>query len=230
MLAPLVIAGYTRGGQLMLTSDVENFPGYEHSVAGPELIGDLTAQAQRFGAEFWGVDVQTLDLSKHPFVITTRNATLSARAIILATGADAVWLDAQDEEQFRGRGISTCATCDGALFKGKDVVVVGGGDSAMEEATFLTRFARKVTLVHRGATFRASKTMLQRALQHKRIEVKAPRIVRRWLGDKRGLLRGVELQNPDTSECEEVACSGGFIAIGHRPNTRFLGGQVRASV
>ena len=157
LLNPLVIAGYNFGGQLMLTSDVENFPGYQTAVSGPQLMDDLTCQAKKFGAEFWATNCQSIDVSSHPFSIKTSNCTILAKSIIISTGAEALWLNAGRENEFKGKGISTCATCDGYMFRNKPVLVIGGGDSAMEEATFLTRFASSVTLVHRRDSFRASK-------------------------------------------------------------------------
>lgn len=158
LLNPLVIAGYIPGGQLTLTSDVENFPGYPDPVSGPQLVDDLANQAKKFGAEFWNVNCDKLDLSCYPFKIHMPNCTVLSRSIILATGAESVWLDSQDEDKYKGTGISTCATCDGYLFRDKDVIVVGGGDSAMEEADFLSRFAKSVSIVHRrGAFDKASK-------------------------------------------------------------------------
>lgn len=157
LLKPLVVAGYEAGGQLMLTNDVENFPGYRHAVTGPELIADLTEQAKTFGAELWQTNCQYINTSVYPFELHLPNCTVTARAIIIATGADSIWLNALDEDQFKGKGISTCATCDGYIFRNKPIVVIGGGDSAMEEATFLTRFASSVTVIHRSESFRASK-------------------------------------------------------------------------
>ena len=144
----------------MLTNDVENFPGYRHAVTGPELIADLTEQAKTFGAEFWQTNCQFINTSVYPFELRLPNCTVTARAIIIATGADSIWLNAPDEDLFKGKGISTCATCDGYIFRNKPIVVIGGGDSAMEEATFLTRFASSVTIIHRSETFRASKVLI----------------------------------------------------------------------
>lgn len=157
LLKPLQIAGYNAGGQLMLTSDVENFPGYKDAISGPDLINDLTNQARKFGTDIWQLDCDRVNLSKRPFEVIVKNCTITANALIISTGANALWLGADREVEFQGRGISTCATCDGYLFRDKSVVVVGGGDSAMEEANFLTRFARDVTIVHRREHFRASK-------------------------------------------------------------------------
>ena len=157
VLNPIVVAGYISGGQLMLTSDVENFPGYQESVPGPKLMEDLTYQAKRFGAIFLNKDCDRLDLHNYPFRIFVNDQVLLSKSIILSTGAKASWLDAESENMYKGKGISTCATCDGYLFKNKSVIVIGGGDSAMEEAIFLTRFARKVTIIHRRDTFKCSK-------------------------------------------------------------------------
>lgn len=160
LLKPLQIAGYNAGGQLMLTSDVENFPGYRSAITGPELIDDLSQQARKFGTDIWQTDVLKVDFSKRPFKLTLKNCTVLSEAVILSTGASAIWLGAENEAEFQGKGISTCATCDGYLFRDQSVVVIGGGDSAMEEASFLTRFAKQVTVIHRSDTFRASKVLL----------------------------------------------------------------------
>jgi thioredoxin reductase (NADPH) len=157
MLKPLQISGFNSGGQLMLTSDVENFPGYRDPITGPELIEDLTHQARRFGTDIWQADVVEVDLKKRPFVLKLYNCTVTADSIILSTGANSIWLGAEHEADYQGKGISTCATCDGYLFRDQTVVVVGGGDSAMEEANFLSRFAKEVIIVHRSSTYRASK-------------------------------------------------------------------------
>ena len=157
MLNPLQIAGFNYGGQLMLTTDVENFPGYRSAITGPELIDDLNFQARKFGSEIWQTDVLSIDFSQKPFAMKLHNCTITADAIILSTGANAVWLGADQETEFMGRGISTCATCDGYLFRDQTVIVIGGGDSAMEEANFLSRFAKEIIIVHRRSSFRASK-------------------------------------------------------------------------
>lgn len=171
LLKPLQIAGYNAGGQLMLTSDVENFPGYKDAISGPDLINDLTNQARKFGTDIWQLDCDRVDLSKRPFEVIVKNCTVTANALIISTGANALWLGAEREVEFQGRGISTCATCDGYLFRDKSVVVVGGGDSAMEEANFLTRFARDVTIVHRREQFRASKVKYRTCLFHHTIQI-----------------------------------------------------------
>jgi thioredoxin reductase (NADPH) len=227
-LNPLVVAGYQSGGQLMLTSEVENFPGYQEPITGPEMMQDLTQQARRFGAEFWNTDCTSIDLSSYPYQVKMANCTVSAKSVILSTGAEALWLNAEGEEEFKGKGISTCATCDGYVFREKPVVVVGGGDSAMEEAIFLTRYASAVHVVHRRDTYRASKVMLERATKNPKITFHSNRIVSRWLGDD-GILNGVELKitgDPDKA-AERLSCDGAFIAIGHRPKTSFLDNQVK---
>ena len=161
LLKPLVIAGYNSGGQLMLTSEVENFPGYPDGRSGPDMMDDLMGQAKRFGAEFWQTDCGDIDTTCRPFRITTENCTVVAKSVIVATGAESTWLNAIDEDKYKGGDLSTCATCDGFLCRDKEVVVVGGGDSAMEEASFLTRFARRVNLIHRSGDFRASKVCVK---------------------------------------------------------------------
>ena len=226
MLDPLMFAGYMSGGQLMLTSDVENFPGYPEGIGGPEMMLDLRAQAERFGLEVQDRNVGSVDFSSRPFKVETEGEAFFANAIIICTGAEAIWLGAEGEEEQKGRGISTCATCDGAFFRDEEIIVVGGGDSAMEEATFLTRFASKVTLVHRRDVFRASKVMYERAANHPKIEIQAFRQVKKWLSDEKGL-SGAILEDPRDGSEYEIACSGAFIAIGHKPITQFLGGQLQ---
>lgn len=225
LLNPLMIAGYNAGGQLMLTSDVENFPGYVSPPTGPELMGDLMDQARRFGADIWQTDCKSIDFSSFPYKIETHNSTVEAKAIIISTGAEALWLGAEREEEFKGKGISTCATCDGYLFRNKPVVVIGGGDSAMEEANFLTRFASQVTLIHRRDSFKASKVMLKRVHENEKIKILTHRRVARWHG-KNGVLAGLTLEDPRDNSLEDVECEGAFIAIGHKPNTEFLKGQI----
>ena len=181
MLKPLMFAGYMSGGQLMLTSDVENYPGYPQGIGGPEMMMELREQAERFGLRVEDKNVERIDTTQRPFKVYVEGEEFRADALIICTGAEAIWLDAENEEAHKGRGISTCATCDGAFFRDHEIMVVGGGDSAMEEATFLTRFATKVTIVHRREVFRASKVMLERAKQHPKIEIKIFRSVKAWL-------------------------------------------------
>ncbi|MBE38649.1 MAG: thioredoxin-disulfide reductase [Euryarchaeota archaeon] len=225
MMEPMMFAGYMSGGQLMLTSDIENFPGYPQGIGGPEMMIDLRSQAERFGLKVVDKNVERVDFSSRPFGIWVEGEEFRAETVIICTGAEAIWLGAEGEQEQKGRGISTCATCDGAFFKGDEVIVVGGGDSAMEEATFLTRFASKVTIIHRRDVFRASKVMLERAKNHPKIEIRAHRQVKEWLSDDKGLT-GAVLEDPRDGSLEEIECTGAFIAIGHRPITEFLGGQV----
>jgi len=225
MMEPMMFAGYMSGGQLMLTSDIENFPGYPQGIGGPEMMIDLRSQAERFGLEVVDKNVERVDFSSRPFKVWVEGEEFRAETVIICTGAEAIWLGAEGEQGQKGRGISTCATCDGAFFRDDEVIVVGGGDSAMEEATFLTRFASKVTIIHRRDVFRASKVMLERAKNHPKIEIRAHRQVKEWLSDDKGLT-GAILEDPRDGSLEEIACAGAFIAIGHRPITEFLNGQV----
>lgn len=225
MMEPMMFAGYMSGGQLMLTSDIENFPGYPQGIGGPEMMIDLRSQAERFGLKVVDKNVERVDFSSRPFGVWVEGEEFRAETVIICTGAEAIWLGAEGEQGQKGRGISTCATCDGAFFRDDEVIVVGGGDSAMEEATFLTRFASKVTIIHRRDVFRASKVMLERAKNHPKIEIRAHRQVKEWLSDDKGLT-GAVLEDPRDGSLEEIECTGAFIAIGHRPITEFLGGQV----
>ncbi|DAC51272.1 MAG: thioredoxin-disulfide reductase [Candidatus Thermoplasmatota archaeon] len=225
MLNPLMFAGYMSGGQLMLTSDIENFPGYPQGIGGPEMMMQLREQAERFGLEVQDRNVESVDLSQRPYKVVVEGEEFLTNAIIISTGAESIWLNAPGEAEQKGRGISTCATCDGAFFRDEEVLVIGGGDSACEEATFLTRFASKVTLVHRRDVFRASTIMYERAANNDKIEIKTFRQVKEWLSDENGLT-GAVLEDPRDGSIEEIAASGAFIAIGHKPITGFLGGQV----
>ena len=216
-LEPLVIEGFQWGGQLMLTSEVENYPGYPEGITGPELMADLRRQAEHFGAEYLSDDVSKVDFSQRPFRIFVADEAYHARSVIVATGASARWLGLASEQRLQGRGVSACATCDGAFFRDKQVMVVGGGDSAMEEALFLTRFASKVTLVHRRDEFRASQVMLDRARQNAKIEFVLNAVVDEILGEQR--VEGVRLRSPDAAETWDVSADGVFVAIGHDPNT-----------
>lgn len=225
MLDPLMFAGYMSGGQLMLTSDVENFPGYPEGIGGPEMMMQLREQAERFGLHVEDKNVEKVDLSSRPYKVYVEGEEFLTDSIIVSTGAESIWLGAEGEEEQKGRGISTCATCDGAFFRDEEVIVIGGGDSAMEEATFLTRFAKKVTLIHRRDVFKASKVMYDRAEKHEKIEIKTFRNVKKWLSDESGLT-GAVLEDPRDGSEETIACTGAFIAIGHKPITGFLDGQV----
>ena len=225
LLKPLMFAGYMSGGQLMLTSDIENFPGYPKGIGGPEMMLELREQAERFGLEVQDKNVEKVDFSERPYRVWVEGKEFRSESIIICTGAESIWLGVEGEDAQKGRGISTCATCDGAFFREEEVIVVGGGDSAMEEATFLTRFAKKVTIVHRRDVFRASKVMYERAANHPKIEIKTHRIVKSWLSDDNGLT-GAVLEDPRDNATETVECTGAFIAIGHKPITDFLESQV----
>jgi len=216
-LRPLVIEGFNWGGQLMITSDVENYPGYADGVMGPEMMQDFRRQAERFGAEFVTDDVTKVDFSERPFRVSVGDDEYRSQAVIVATGASARQLGLESEQRLQGRGVSYCATCDAAFFPDKRVIVVGGGDSAMEEATFLTRFAAKVTIVHRRDEFRASPIMLDRARANDKIDWVTNAIVDEVLGD--GRVTGVRLRNTQTGETWELEADGVFAAIGHDPNT-----------
>jgi thioredoxin reductase (NADPH) len=216
-LEPLVIEGFQWGGQLMVTSDVENYPGYADGIMGPEMMADFRRQAGRFGAEFVTDDVTKVDFSEQPFRVWVEDTEYRARAVIVATGATARWLGLESEQRLQGRGVSACATCDGAFFRDKPIVVIGGGDSAFEEALFLTRFGTKVTLVHRRDEFRASQIMVNRANQNDKIELLTPYVVDEILGGD--CVTGVRLRHVETGEERELDAGGFFVAIGHDPNT-----------
>ena len=224
-LSPLVLKGVDAGGQLMLTTDVENYPGFADGILGPELMEQMEKQAARFGAEILPVHVTSVDLSERPFHVNAGDQSFLARTIIVATGATAKWLDIPGEERLRGRGVSACATCDGFFFRERELVVVGGGDTAMEEATFLTKFATKVTIVHRRGEFRASPIMAQRALEHPKIEVIWDTVLEEVLGD--AAVAAVRLRNVKMDDVRELPTDGVFMAIGHTPNTALFEGQLQ---
>jgi thioredoxin reductase (NADPH) len=221
-LEPLVIEGFNWGGQLMITSDVENYPGYADGVMGPAMMADFRRQAERFGAEFLTDDVTRVDFSERPFRVYVGESEHRADAVIVATGASARQLGLPSEQLLQGRGVSYCATCDAAFFREKTVVVVGGGDSAMEEATFLTRFADKVVVVHRREEFRASPIMVDRAREHEKVELVLNAIVEEILGTEEGHVTGVRLRDTVSGEEQIVEADGVFVAIGHDPNTSLV--------
>jgi thioredoxin reductase (NADPH) len=216
-LEPLVIEGFQWGGQLMITSDVENYPGYADGIMGPQMMQDFRRQAERFGAEFITDDVTRVDFSEQPLRVFVGEDEYRARAVIVATGASARWLGLDSEERHKGRGVSACATCDAAFFRGKDVYVVGGGDSAFEEALFLTKFADRVHLVHRRDEFRASKIMVDRARANDKVDFVLNAVVDEIVGDAK--VEALKLRSTVTDETWEVPADGLFVAIGHDPNT-----------
>jgi thioredoxin reductase (NADPH) len=221
-LRPLVIEGVNWGGQLMITSDVENYPGYPDGVLGPTMMADFRRQAERFGAELVTDDVTRVDFSERPFRVSVGDVDYRAKAVIVATGATARQLGLESEARLQGRGVSYCATCDGAFFRDRVVVVVGGGDSAMEEASFLTRFARKVYLVHRRDAFRASPIMVDRVRANDKVEFVLNAVVEEVLGDESTGMTGVRLRDTITGETRELAADGLFVAIGHDPATELF--------
>jgi thioredoxin reductase (NADPH) len=223
-LAPLVLKGLEAGGQLMLTTEVENYPGFADGIMGPELMDAMEKQAARFDAEIVAQSATRVDLSSRPFGVWSGDQEWRARTLIVSTGASARWLGVPGEEKLRGRGVSACATCDGFFFRDRELVVVGGGDTAMEEATFLTRFASKVTIVHRRDEFRASKIMQERALGNEKVSVIWDSIVEEILGED--AVTGVTLRNVKTGETSRLEADGVFMAIGHTPNTELLAGPL----
>ena len=225
-LAPLVIEGMLAGGQLMSTTEVENFPGFRNGIMGPDLMAEMQAQAGRFGAEIIGANVTSVDLSSRPFRVEAEGTVYQAKALIIATGASARLLGPPSERALMGRGVSTCATCDGFFFRGKPIAVVGGGDSALEEAIFLTKFASKVTLVHRRDAFRGSKIMQDKALANPKIEVAWNSVVERINDTEKGVVTGMVLRDVRTGATREVPVDGVFVAIGHTPNTSLFAGQL----
>ena len=220
-LKPVVIEGLLAGGQLMQTTEVENYPGFPEGIMGPELMEKFKKQAERFGATFIAGDVSQLDLSKRPFTITTEDGTVQARAVIIATGASPRILDIPGEKEYAGRGVSYCATCDGFFFRNQEIVVVGGGDTAMEEANFLTRFGARVTVVHRRHEFRASKIMADRLLANPKVRVIWNAVVTEVKGDGK-TVQTVVVRDVVTGKVTEEPCRGFFVAIGHMPNTELV--------
>lgn len=224
-LSPLVIEGWQSGGQLTTTTEVENYPGFAKGIMGPDLMKEMRAQAERFGATFVTGDVTAVDVRRRPFTVTIEDErTVDTRTLIIATGASPITLGLPNEGRLWGHGVSSCATCDGFFFKGRELVVVGGGDSAMEEATFLTKFATKVSVVHRRDKLRASKIMQDRAMKNEKIAFVWNSIVEDVLGEN--TVTGVRLRNVVTGKVSDLACDGVFLAIGHRPNTTLFAGQL----
>jgi thioredoxin reductase (NADPH) len=225
-LNPLAIEGFAWGGQLMITSDVENYPGYPAGILGPEMMQDFRKQSERFGTEFITDDVTRVDFSERPFGVWVGDTEYRAESIIVATGANARQLGLESEKTLQGRGVSYCAVCDAAFFKDREVIVVGGGDSAMEEANFLAKFAPKVTIVHRRESFRASPIMVDRARANDRIEFVLDSVVEQVLGTDDGRVTGAVIRNVKTGEETELQADGLFVAIGHDPNTALFRGQL----
>jgi len=223
-LAPLVLAGGLYGGQLMLTTDVENYPGFPEGILGPELMTKIREQAERFGARILDIDATGVDFTTRRLVVSTSDEAYRAETVIVATGASARWLGVPGEDLLRGRGVSTCATCDGAFFKERHIVVVGGGDSAMEEALFLTRFGRRVTVIHRRDGLRASKIMAERAHANRKIDFMWNTVVEGVLGEER--VTGLRLRNLLDESLFDFDCDAIFVAIGHTPNTEIFRGQL----
>jgi thioredoxin reductase (NADPH) len=224
-LSPLVIEGVCAGGQLTTTTEVENYPGFHHAILGPDLMKEMRAQAERFGTQFLSGDVSGVDFRRMPFPLTIEEKDMiETRTLIVATGASATRLGLPSEARLTGHGVSTCATCDGYFFRGKELVVVGGGDSAMEEANFLTKFATRVSVVHRRDKLRASKIMQDRAFKNEKVTFIWNSVVEDILGDS--VVAGVRLRNVVTGQTSKLVCAGVFVAIGHKPNTQLFTGQV----
>jgi thioredoxin reductase (NADPH) len=225
-LNPLVLEGHEPGGQLSMTTLVENFPGWPDGIQGPELIDNMKKQAARFGASFQTAHLNAVDLGARPIRLDTSTGEILTRTLIVASGASARWLGLPSEQALIGHGVSSCATCDGFFFRGKEIAVVGGGDSAMEEALFLTRFATKVTLLHRREGFRASKIMLERAIAHPNIELRTNTAVEEVLGVDEREVKGLRLKDVKSGELSDLSVSGLFLGIGHEPNAKMFAGQM----
>ncbi|OGJ21638.1 MAG: thioredoxin-disulfide reductase [Candidatus Pacebacteria bacterium RIFCSPHIGHO2_01_FULL_46_10] len=223
-LNPLIFAGEKSGGQLMLTTEIENYPGFPEGILGPQLMADMRKQAERFGARVKDINVERVDFSHKPFRITAGGEEYQASAILMTTGAESVWLNVPGEDKFVGRGVSTCAVCDAAFFKGKKTFVIGGGDSAMEDTLALTKFADSVTVVHRRDSFRASKIMQERVLKHPKVKVMWNSAVKEIKGDTK--VTGIVLVDMNTKKEQELPADGVFVAIGHKPATDFVKGAI----
>jgi thioredoxin reductase (NADPH) len=225
-LKPLILEGHEPGGQLSITTLVENFPGWPEGIQGPDLIENMKKQAARFGAEFQMGHLNSADLHAHPFRLSTSAGEIHTRSLIIASGASARWLGLKSEQALIGHGVSSCATCDGFFFRGLEIAVVGGGDSAMEEALFLTRFATKVTVLHRRENFRASKIMLERAIAHPNIELRTNTVVEEVLGVDDNEVKGLRLRDVTNGDVSTLPVSGLFLGIGHDPNAKMFSGQI----
>ena len=225
-LNPMVVTGFEPGGQLSITTEVENFPGFIEGVMGPELVENMKKQAERFGAEYRNGTVIEADLSKRPFRLNIDGEWVETQSLIVASGASARWLNLPSEQKLIGHGVSSCATCDGFFYRGKEVMVIGGGDTAMEEATFLTKFASRVRLVHRRSEFRASKIMLERAMANPKIEFLTNKVVDTIHNVEEGHVTGVTLRDVESDALTDYAIDGFFVAIGHIPNTKVFKGQL----
>jgi thioredoxin reductase (NADPH) len=225
-LSPILIEGIQPGGQLTITTDVENYPGFPEGVQGPKLMDDMRRQAEKFGTKIVSADVTSVDFKKRPFVVTTAEGNHEAKAVIIATGASAQWLGLDAERKLMGKGVSGCATCDAFFFKNQEVAVVGGGDTAIEDALFLTKFAKKVTIIHRRDQLRASKILQDRAKANSKIEFAWKKVVSDILDVNAGKVTAVKLKDVENGKISELKCDGVFIAIGHKPNTEIFKGQV----
>jgi len=225
-LKPLLIEGSQPGGQLTITTDVDNYPGFPDGINGPQLVIDMHKQAERFDTEFISGEVTSVDLSRRPFVVTVGDRSYRGETLIIATGASARWLGLESEKRLMGSGVSGCATCDGFFFKGKEIVVVGGGDTAVEEAAFLTRFAAKVSIIHRRDQLRASKIMQEKAVKNNKLSFVWDSVVEDILGVEAGHVTGVRIKNVKSGAVSDLPCSGVFIAIGHTPNTKIFEGKL----
>ncbi len=223
-LKPLVIAGLTYGGQLMLTTEVENFPGFRDGIMGPELMQNMVVQAERFGAQIIYEDATKVDFAKQPYTVTVGDKSYQSQTVIVATGASSLWLGLPSEERFRGKGVSSCATCDGFFFKGKEIVVIGGGDAAMEEALYLTKFVKSITVLVRSDKLRASPIMQDRAKANPKIFIKYNTTVVEFLGTDR--LTGIKVKDTVSGAVSEMPIEGAFVAIGHKPNTEIFKDQL----
>lgn len=229
-LSPLVVSGHEPGGQLSITSEVENFPGFPDGIMGPQLVENMKQQAIRFGAEYIHGTVEDADLSQRPFKLKIDSEWIETRTLIIASGASARWLGLPNEYKLIGHGVSSCATCDGFFYREKEIMVIGGGDTAMEEANFLTRFGKRVTLVHRRDEFRASKIMIERTKANPKIEILTNTVVDDVYDVEKGFVTGAKLRNVVTGETWHRPVDGFFVAIGHIPNTKFLRGQIDTDV